>query len=141
MRVAIGQTLNQQWGQFEMARRKQKIATQSVGSMPAREGDDLTDQTNFDEVKAFTKSFFKNGTMPLMPHEVKAKQAKADAIANEKRLIRNMKARLRRRKKARENAPPKPKPKPKPKAEPKKHQPRFKVRTRAQREARRGRKS
>ena len=129
-----------------MARRKRKTATQAVGSIPAREGDDLTEQTNFDEVKDFAKSFFKNGTMPLAPHEIQAQKDKAAKAANDKRLLRNMKARTRRRNKARlareaaEKDKPKPKP-PKPKAEPKKHQRQIKLRTHAQREARRGRKS
>ena len=129
-----------------MARRKTKIATQAVGSIPAREGDDLTEQTNFDEVKNFAKSFFKNGIMPLASHEVQAQKDKAAKILDDKRLLRNMKARTRRRNKARlareaalENAP---KPKTvKPKPAPKKRQPRFKVRSQAQRKARRGRKS
>ena len=62
-----------------MARRKPKIATQAVGSMPARDGDDLTEQTNFDEVKDFAKSFFKNGTMPLASHEIQARKVRSQS--------------------------------------------------------------
>tara|TARA_R110000824_G_scaffold46305_5_gene133227 strand:+ start:1093 stop:1488 length:396 start_codon:yes stop_codon:yes gene_type:complete len=131
-----------------MARRKPKIATQAVGSIPARDGDDLTEQTNFDEVKDFAKSFFKNGIMPLASHEVQAQKDKAAKIIDDKRLLRNLRARKYRRAKLlkqklaneAEMAALDPD-EPKPKAEPKKHQPRFKVRSQSQRKARRGRKS